>query len=81
VPFLGAPMRVLVQENPPRAWDRTIVDVGKEVPVYLVGRGGQLVPSDPSVLEVGDRLRAWATSAEPRSNPVELEATRVYIIR
>lgn len=81
VPFLGAPMRVLVQENPPRAWDRTIVDVGKEASVYLVGRDGGLVPADAGSLAVGDRLRVWITGSDPGSDSDEVTATRVYIIR
>lgn len=81
VPSLDAPTNVLVEADLPKPWDRTIVNVGKEAAVYLVGARGQLVPTDRGVFAVGDRLRVWTTGVEARSYPHQVTAMRVYIIR
>jgi hypothetical protein len=79
--YLGAPTSVLVDENLPDPEDQTIVHVETRTRVYLVGRGGKLVPADRDDLAVGDRLQVWTTGAETRSYPAQVTATRVHIIR
>lgn len=78
--ILGAPTRVLV-EPPAAPEDRAIVQVEKGTEVYLVGRGGRLIPAGVEDLAAGDHLQVWTTGVELRSLPAQVFAERVHIIR
>lgn len=76
----GAPARVLVE--PPAAPERrAIVQVERGTKVYIVGRGGQLIPAGVGDLATGDQLQVWTTGIELRSYPAQVFAERVHIIR
>jgi hypothetical protein len=79
--FQDASTSVLVARQDPGAADRTIVHVGSDSRVYLVGRGGRLTAADADDLAVGDRLQVWTTGVELRSYPGQVFAVRVHIIR
>ncbi|HEX6368904.1 MAG TPA: hypothetical protein VF006_08225 [Longimicrobium sp.] len=77
---LGAARRVLVQRQEPDAEDRRIVHVETGTRVYVMSRG-QLISAGAADLAVGDLLQVWTTGVELRSDPAQVFATRIHIIR
>jgi hypothetical protein len=82
MPSLGAPVPVLVKGKGGTApADEAIVHVGAETEVWIVGRGGSLRRARPEDMAVNDGLQVWTTGAELRSDPVQVFAERIHIVR
>lgn len=78
-PVVGGPRQVLV--TVPNPSHRKIVHVNGGTRLYVVEPDGDLRRAQAGDLAIGDELEVWTTGIELRSDPGQVFATRIHILR